>query len=113
MLINCNQDSSMRVLLDTEVKIAIESEDVDLTVCKFDVEIYIRRNRKVCLPKKKLMRVIGTKQYMAVVDTSLLGPGGPVNLVVRAQVPDENCVDGYRTEVAHCIVQGISNIVSV
>lgn len=108
----CNEtDNTLRVLLGTELKIAISSSTVDLTKCEFTVEVFTRPNKRVNLSKADLKPIPGTASFLAVVDSSELGTGGYINVVLTAYIPDSDCADGFRTEVVECIVQNVAGVV--
>lgn len=104
----CNQDTTLRVLMGTELKIALGSPDIDLAACDFTVDVFTRSDKRVSLAKADCKPIPGTQQWMAVIDTAQLGTGGAVNVVLTANVPDTDCPDGMRTEVMRCLVEGVA-----
>lgn len=108
----CNQDPTLRVLLGTELKIAVGSPDVNLAACDFTLEVFTHGDKRVSLAKADCRPIPGTQQFMAVIDSGELGVGGPVNVVLTAHVPDTDCPDGVRTEVMRCQVEGVAQIAS-
>lgn len=109
---NCEADPTLRVLLGTELKIAVGSPDIDLTACDFTLEVFTRSDKRVNVAKADCHPIPGTQQYLAVIDTAQLGTGGAVNVVLTAHIPDSDCPDGLRTEVARCLVEGVAQIAS-
>lgn len=102
--------NTLRVLIGTELKIAIGCDDTDLTACDFSVDIFTRQDKRITLAKSDLQLITGTHRYLAVVDTAQLGTGGAINVVLTAHIPDPDCPDGFRTEVARCLVGGVAQI---
>lgn len=103
-------DNTLRVLIGTELKIAVASQTTDLTACDFTVDFFTRQDKRVSLRKADLQPIPGKTSFLAVVDTSLLGTGGAINVVLTAHIPDSDCPDGFRTEVAQCLVEGVAQI---
>lgn len=103
----CNQDSSMRVLMGTELKIAIESGATNLSACDFTADVFTRPDRRLSFTRQDF-KSIGNGRLMVVVDTTQLGVGGTVSVALTAQIPDADCPDGFRTEVGECPVMGVS-----
>lgn len=103
----CNQDPALRVLMGTELKIAVESGATDLAACDFTADIFTRPDRRVSFTRQDF-QPIGGGRLMVVVDTTQLGVGGTVSVALTAHIPDADCPDGFRTEVGECPVMGIS-----
>lgn len=103
----CNQDPSLRVLMGTELKIAVESGATDLSACDFTADVFTRPDRRVSFTRQDF-KSIGGGRLMVVVDTTQLGVGGTVSVALTAQIPDADCPDGFRTEVGECPVMGVS-----
>ena len=103
----CNQDPALRVLIGTELKIAIESGATDLAACDFTADIFTRPDRRVSFTRQDF-QPIGGGRLMVVVDTTQLGVGGTVSVALTVHIPDADCPDGFRTEVGECPVMGVS-----
>lgn len=103
----CNQDPTLRVLIGTELKIAVESGATDLAACDFTADIFTRPDRRVSFTRQDF-QPIGGGRLMVVVDTTQLGVGGTVSVALTAHIPDADCPDGFRTEVGECPVMGVS-----
>ena len=104
----CNEtDNTLRVLLGTELKIAVESGATDLSACDFTADVFTRPDRRMSFTRQDFQS-IGDGRLMVVVDTTQLGVGGTVSVALTAQIPDADCPDGFRTEVGECPVMGVS-----
>ncbi len=100
----------MRVLLGTELKIAVESGATDLSACDFTADFFTGPDRRVSFTRQDF-KSIGGGRLMVVVDTTQLGVGGTVSVALTAHIPDADCPDGFRTEVGECPVMGVSCVV--
>lgn len=107
---NLTTDPTLRVLMGTELKVGIGSDRVDLAACDFTLDIYTRPASRVSFAKADLLPIPGTGDYMAVLDSQRLGAGGVLRVELTAYIPDSDCPDGLRTEVAECTVQGLSRV---
>lgn len=96
----------LRELAGTEVKINISIEPIDgMTMDDYDFECMFYpfinnveyKRKQVTLTKDKMIR-IDENNYIAVVDTLLLG-AGEIMVQITRKVPDMDCEDGLRTEI--------------
>lgn len=104
------KNNQLRVLFGTELKVAVEAANVDLTACDFSLAIFTRPASRVEFRKEDLQPIPGTSAFMAVLDTRRLGAGGVLRVELTAHIPDSDCPDALRTEVAECTVQGVSHV---
>lgn len=93
----------------TEVKynISITANLANYTMDDFDFSVIFYGGLGVVKVEKAECIRVDANNYLAIVDTALTGPGN-LDAKVTAQIPDADCPDGLRTEVA--IVSGIEKI---
>lgn len=101
-------------IIGTELKINVNVEpigNVHLADCDFECLFYIKgqvptasgvastkRGTKSVLVRKEEMLRVDDDNYVALVDSSLLGVGN-VMMTIKVYVPDTDFDDGFRTEV--------------
>ncbi len=87
----------------TILKINVHIERICcLTMDDFDFEcdFFVYPNKKFTLKKSEMVRK-NEDNYMAVVDTSVVGEG-EIKVRATALLPDDDCPDGFRKELAEC-----------
>lgn len=84
----------------TEVKISVTLECGGLTMDAMDFacDFFTSSSKVVHLDKSEMTRE-DEKTYVAVVDTAGMASGS-IQMKVRAIIPDSDCPDGKRTEIA-------------
>lgn len=89
------------IVIGTEIKINVHVLPIDgmsMESYNFDCEFYTYSNKKLKVQKSEMIKVDGDN-YIATIDTSVIGVGALRNRII-AQVPDMDFIDGYRTEIA-------------
>lgn len=84
----------------TEIKINVHFDKIcrySMSDVDFSCQFYVQRKFVVEISKDKMIKV-DDDNYVAVFDTSLIGPG-EIKLRVTAYIPDDDCDDGFRTEI--------------
>lgn len=92
-----------------EEKININIEPIDgLHMDDYDFEcaFYVSENRKVTVPKSKMIKV-DENNYLALITSDMRRAMGKGDLNVRiiVRLPDDDFDDGYRTDVAYTKVE--------
>lgn len=90
-----NEDA---IILGEIIKITIAAEELDgmnLADYDWEVEIYSQPKRRLRLQKEHC-NLSAANQYIAVVDTNILGFGPYITVVLRAKIPDTDCPTGFR-----------------
>ncbi len=90
----------------TIYKYNVNVEPIDgLTMDEYDftVQWYVYENRSIITKKSELIRK-DSENYHALVDSSKTG-AGQLKFKLTAQIPDSDCLSGFRTEV----VRGLAN----
>ena len=91
------------VSLETDLKINVHVEPIDgsthLSDCNFSCFFYTNNETQGILLEKSEMIKIDDDNYIAKVDTSLLGIGA-VCLKLEVHVPDGDYDTGYRKEIS-------------
>lgn len=85
----------------TEVKVNVHVEPIDglhMADYDFTCRFYTYANKFVDLAKDELIQT-DADNYVAVIDTALLSQG-TLRLKLTAQLPDVDCADDFRQEVA-------------
>lgn len=89
------------VYIGTEIKLNINIQPIrDITMDNYDFNLEVSSPysaNPVIVEKKDMVRV-DENNYIAIIDTSLLGKG-EIKSVLTAYVPDSDMPDGKRTEV--------------
>ena len=92
---------------ECKFKVSIRPASISHTMDNFEFKVDFYGNAgMVTLPKDKCQR-IDEHNYLAIVDTAITG-SGRLDARVTAYIPDLDCEDGIRTEVA--IASGIETI---
>lgn len=66
----------------------------------FSCDFYIYPNKSITIHKNKMIR-LDEDNYIAVVDTAIIG-AGEIIMRATAMIPDGDCPNGIRKEVAGC-----------
>lgn len=93
------------VIVGTELKININIAPIGgihMSDYDFEIEFYIRPSYSITLTKRgeelsEGLRKIDEDNYIACIDSSLLGTG-KLKAMITAYVPDSDFFDGHRTE---------------
>lgn len=86
--------------LGTELKLNVNADlgnGLHLSDVDFSTRVYSSFGKSITFDKKD-MKKLDDDNYIAVVDTKKVGTG-EYWMKLTAQIPDEDCEDGYRTEV--------------
>lgn len=87
-------------VIGTELKFNINVEpigDVWLSDCDFRCTFFVFNHKTVVVNKEDMM-MIDDSNFLAIVDSSRLGPGR-VKVKIELDIPDADCEDGFRKEV--------------
>lgn len=93
-----NLISENAIILGETIKIAITADSLDgvnLTDYDWEVEFYSQPKRRLRLQKAHC-NLSAANQYIAVVDTNILGSGPYITVVLNAKIPDADCPTGFR-----------------
>lgn len=88
------------VYFGSEIKLNVGIDAIDQIHMKdydFECEFYCFSNKKIVL-KKEAMIMQDDDNYLAVLDSKILGKG-MLKCKITAYIPDADCADGMRTEV--------------
>jgi hypothetical protein len=86
--------------LGTELKLNVNADlgnGLHLSDVDFTARFYSSFGKSITIDKKD-MKKLDDDNYIAVVDSKKVGTG-EYWMKLTAQIPDEDCEDGYRTEV--------------
>lgn len=106
-----NEDA---IILGEVIKITIDAKELDgmnLADYDWEVEIYSQPKRRLRLQKAHC-NFSAANQYVAVVDTNILGFGPYITVVLNAKIPDADCSTGFRMTRAACRIPN-SKIIKV
>lgn len=91
---------TQRIYLGTELKLNINIApmgNLSMDDYDFTIEMRCNANNVITIRKQETIRV-DADNYIVCVDTNKLGVGKLI-CVVKAQIPDGDFIDGYRSEV--------------
>ena len=87
-------------VLGTQLKINVNVEpigDIHLSNCEFKCTFFINPKKTIELEKNSMIR-IDDDNYIALVDTSLLGTG-TIRMTIEVDIPDTDFPNGKRKEI--------------